>query len=98
MPASTSRPRWVAIPVRVTLMTALFTLLAFAVSLLLSIVGTAVYALMAHVPADLRYGYRHIAFPFALTAGGIAFVSFLVMEIRHYQVRKTLAVVERARG
>lgn len=98
MPASSARPRWIAIPLRVALLTALFTLLAFAVSLLLSIVGTAVYALASHAPANLGYAYRHIAFPFALTAGGIALVVFLVMEIRHYQVRKTLTEVERARG
>lgn len=79
-------------------MTALFTLLAFAVSLLLSIVGTVVYSWITHVPADLRFGYRHIAFPFAVTAGGVALVVFLVMEIRRYQVRKTLAGMEKARG
>lgn len=94
----TPSPRWTGIPVRVLLMTALFTLLAFAVSLLLSIVGTVVYSWIAHVPADLRYGYRYIAFPFAVTAGGVALVLFLVMEIRRYHVRKALAGMERARG
>lgn len=97
MPRTTSdRPRWIGIPVRVVLMTALFTLLAFAVSLLLSILGTVVYSQVVHVAPNLPYAYRHIAFPFAISAGAIALVLSLVMEIRHYRQRKTLARIERA--
>lgn len=78
------------------LMTALFTLLAFAVSLLLSILGTVVYSQVVHVAPNLPFAYRHIALPFALTAGAIAMVLSLTMEIRHYRQRKTLAGIERA--
>jgi TRAP-type C4-dicarboxylate transport system permease small subunit len=77
-------------------MTALFTLLAFAVSLLLSILGTVVYSQVVHVAPNLPFAYRHIALPFALTAGAIAMVLSLTMEIRHYRQRKTLAGIERA--
>jgi hypothetical protein len=77
-------------------MTALFTLLAFAVSLLLSILGTVVYSQVVHVASNLPFAYRHIALPFALTAGAIAMVLSLTMEIRHYRQRKTLAGIERA--
>ncbi len=94
--ATSERPRWFAIPVRVLLMTALFTLLAFAVSLLLSIVGTMLYSWIARVPPNLPFAYRHIAFPFALSAGAIAMVLFLIMEIRHYRQRKALAAIARA--
>lgn len=97
MPSKTSdRPRWVGIPVRVVLMTALFTLLAFAVSLLLSILGTMVYSQIVHVAPNMPFAYRHIAFPFAISAGAIVMVLSLFMEIRHYRQRKSLAGIERA--
>jgi len=89
-------PRWITIPVRVMLMSALFTLLAFAVSLLLSILGTMAYSWLAHVPPNLPFAYRHIAFPFAVSAGAVAMVLFLIMELRHYRRRKTLAGIVRA--
>ena len=94
--ANSDRPRWTGIPVRVLLMTALFTLLAFAVSLLLSILGTMLYSWLAHVPPNLPFAYRHIAFPFAVSAGAIAMVLFLIMEIRHYRQRRALAGIARA--
>jgi hypothetical protein len=97
MPSKSSdRPRWFGIPVRVAVMTALFTLLAFAVSLLLSILATMVYSQLAHVAPNMPFAYRHIAFPFAISAGVIVMVLSLFMEIRHYRQRKSLAGIERA--
>jgi hypothetical protein len=90
-----SKPRVIAIPVRVAAMTFLCTLLAFAISLLLSILGTIVYSQAKHVPPDLPFAYRHIAFPFAITVGAIVLLLSLTMEIRHYRQRKTLAGIER---
>ena len=77
-------------------MTALLTLLAFAVSLLLSILGTVVYSLVKHVAPNMPFAYRYIAFPFAITVGSIVLALSLAMEIRHYRQRKTLAGIERA--
>ncbi len=77
-------------------MTALLTLLAFAVSLLLSILGTVVYSQMEHVAPNMAFAYRHIAFPFAISVGVIVLVLSLVMEIQHYRQRKNLASIERA--
>ena len=97
MPKENSeRPRWIMIPFRVAAMTFLFTLLAFAVSLLLSILGAIVYSQARHVAPNLPFAYRHIAFPFAITAGAIVLVLSLQMEIRHYRQRKVLAGIERA--
>jgi uncharacterized BrkB/YihY/UPF0761 family membrane protein len=97
MPETTSeQPRWIGIPVRVVLLTALLTLLAFAVSLLLSILGTVVYSQVAHRAPNMPFAYRHIAFPFAISVGVIVLALSLAMEIRHYRQRKTLASIERA--
>ncbi len=89
-------PRWIGIPARVFAMTFLFTLLSFAVTLLLSILGTVVYSQVKHVAPNLTFAYRHIAFPCAITAGAIVLVLSLGMEIRNYRQRKTLEGIERA--
>ncbi len=97
MPQTTSeRPRWIGIPVRVLLTTVVVTLLAFAVSLLLSILGTVVYSQVKHVAPNMPYAYRYIAFPFAITVGVIVLALSFSMELRHYRQRKTLAGIERA--
>ncbi|HWZ84250.1 MAG TPA: hypothetical protein VNW47_16600 [Terriglobales bacterium] len=97
MPEKTvERPRWIGIPVRVLLMTAVVTLLAFAVSLLLSILGMVVYSQLQHVAPNMPYAYRHIAFPFAISVGVIVLALSLTMEIRHYRQRRALASIERA--
>jgi|SRR5882672_3978476 len=97
MPKATSgSPRWIGIPVRVLLTTVIVTLLAFAVSLLLSILGTVVYSQVKHVAPNMPYAYRYIAFPFAITVGVIVLALSLSMEIRHYRQRKTLTSIERA--
>jgi TRAP-type C4-dicarboxylate transport system permease small subunit len=89
-------PRWITIPFRVGAMTLLFTLLAFAASLLLCIIGAIVYSRAGHVALNLPFAYRHVAFPFAITVGALVLVLSLTMEIRHYRQRKTLAGIERA--
>jgi TRAP-type C4-dicarboxylate transport system permease small subunit len=97
MPKTQSpRPRWIAIPVRVVAVTFLLTLLSFAVALLLSLLGTIVYSQVKHVAPNLPFAYRHIAFPFAMTVGAIVLILSLVMEIRNYRQRRTLAGIERA--
>jgi|ERR1700722_1647820 hypothetical protein len=94
--ANSSILRWIAIPARVFATTFLFTLLSFAVALLLSILGTVVYSQVKHVAPNLTFAYRHIAFPFAITAGVIVLVLSLGMEIRNDRQRKALAAIERA--
>ena len=93
---ASGRPRWIGIPFRVFAITFLLTLLSFAVALLLSILGTIVYSQARHVAPNLPFAYRHIAFPFAITVGTIVLVLSLVMEIRNYRQRRTLAGIERA--
>src|SRR5580700_5264932 len=89
-------PRWYMIPVRVVLVTFIGTLLCFAVSLFLGIIGTVVVSAVRHVNPNMTVAYRHVALPAAAVAGSIIFVLALLMEIRHYRQTKTLAAIERA--
>lgn len=83
--------RWIGIPVRIFAITFLFTLLSFAIALLLSIVGAVVYSQMKHIAPDLAFAYRHVAFPFAVTVGAIVLVLSLGLEIRNYRQGKAMA-------
>lgn len=92
---NSGRPRWIGISARVFATTFVLTLLSFAVALLLSILGTVVYSQVKHIAPNLTFAYRHIAFPFAITAGAVVLVLLLGMEIRNYRQRKTLDGIER---
>ena len=87
--------RWYGIPLRVLAVTFIGTLMAFAVSLLLAIIGTVIVSLIRGTHPDMRIAYRLVALPMALVAGGIIFVFSLAIEIRHYRQMKTLSAIER---
>lgn len=93
--AKTRSPRWYGIPVRVLVLTFFGTLLCFAVSLFLGILGTVAVALLRGVHPDMRIAYRHIALPGAIVEGGIVFVAACVLEVRHYRQAKALSAIER---
>ena len=95
MTRETRPPRWYGIPMRVFAVTFIGTLLSFAVSLLLAIVGTVVASALRGIHPDLRIAYRFIALPMALVAGAIICVLSVAMEIRHYRQTKTLSAIER---
>ena len=94
-PSASRSPRWYGILVRVCLVAFIGTLLCFAVSLLLAILGTVIVAAVRGVHPDMRIAYRLIALPMALVAGSIIFVLALTMEIRHYRQSKTLSAIEK---
>jgi TRAP-type C4-dicarboxylate transport system permease small subunit len=94
-PRASRSPRWYGIPLRVCLVTFIGTLLCFAVSLLLAILGTVIVAALRGVHPDMRIAYRVIALPMALVAGSLVFVLALTMEIRHYRQSKTLSAIEK---
>ncbi len=83
------------IPLRVALVTFIGTLISFAVSLLLGILGIVVVSALRHVHPNMTAAYRLIALPAALVAGSVVFVLALAMEIRHYRQSKTLAAIAR---
>jgi hypothetical protein len=71
------------------------TLLSFALSLLVGIVGTVAVSALRGVHPNMTVAYRQIALPAALITGSVIFVLALTMEIRHYRQSKTLAAIER---
>jgi hypothetical protein len=91
-----AKPRWYLIPVRVSLVTFLLTLLAFAASLLLGILKLTISARLDGVSPNMTIAYRHIALPFASAVALIALISTSVIEIRHYRQSKALAEIERS--
>jgi hypothetical protein len=93
--ANAGPPHWYAIPVRIALVTFIGTLIAFAVSLFLGIVGIFAIGVAHGIRPDMTLAYRHIALPAATVAGSIIFVLVVGMEIRHYRQIKTLAAIER---
>lgn len=82
-------------PVRVALLTFIGTLLCFAVSLLLAIMGTVAVAVARGVNPDMRVAYKMIALPMGIGAGCVVFIVALVIEIRHYRQNKTLSAIEK---
>jgi hypothetical protein len=91
-----SRSRWYEVPVRIVLWTFIGTLISFAVSLFLGIVGVVVVSAVRHVHPNMTLAYREVAFPAALVAGTLIFLFVLRVEIRHYRQTKTLEAIERA--
>lgn len=89
------KPKWYGIPARVALLTFLGTLITFAVSLLLAIIGTVIVAAIRGLHPDMRIAYRYIALPAALVVGGVVLIVSFVMEIRHYRQARTLTAIER---
>lgn len=89
------KPRWYLIPVRVLLVTFLLTLLAFAVSLLLGILGMLTAGRLQGVHPNMTLAYRHIALPAAAVVGAVVLISASILEVRHYRQTKTLAGIER---
>jgi hypothetical protein len=90
------KPRWYFIPVRVLLITFLLTLLSFAISLLLGILGMVIVGRARGVHPDMALAYRHFALPAAAAVAAVVLVSATFMEVRHYLQTKALAGIVRA--
>ena len=95
MPPNTTKPHWYLIPVRISLVTFLLTLLSFAASLLLGILGIVIVAALRGIHPNLPIAYRHIALPVAAVVAAVTLISASVIEIRRYRQTKALAEIER---
>lgn len=95
MASANRSPRWYGVPARILVVTFIGTLLCFAVSLLLGILGVVSVSLLRGIHPDMRIAYRMIALPTTLVAGSIIFVLAVAMEVRHYRQTKTLTAIER---
>ena len=84
------------VPARALLVTVLLTIIAFAVSLLLGIIGVVVGAKLRGGTPNMSVAYREVAIPIAAIVGVIVLVSAMGMEIRHYRQSKALKSIERA--
>jgi ABC-type dipeptide/oligopeptide/nickel transport system permease component len=94
--ANSAQPHWYWIPVRILLVTFLLTLLSFAVSLLLGILGTVIAGWSRNVRPDMTVAYRHVALPTAACMAAVALVAMTVMEVRDFRQSKALTGIARA--
>jgi hypothetical protein len=83
----TRKPRLPGVFFRAVLITAVLTLLTFAVSLLFAIIGMSLYGTMAGHHPDMANAYRYVALPVALAAAAVALVGALVFEVKRYRQR-----------
>lgn len=90
-----SKPAWYLVPVRVVLVTMMLTLLSFAVSLFLGILGTLLGAGLRGVHPNMTFAYRHVALPVAIVVASIVLVVALIIEVRHYRRQRVLNHIER---
>jgi uncharacterized BrkB/YihY/UPF0761 family membrane protein len=96
MTSVSNPPRWYGVLTRILLLTFLGTLLGFAVTLLISLIGTAAVATLRGVHPDMRMAYRHIAVPLAAVEGIVILICASILELRHYRRAHTLSAIERA--
>lgn len=88
MSARPNRSRaWVAFAIgaRVLIVTALATLLSFAVGLLLGIIGVALANSAGWAHASMAAAYRRVAFPAAVIGMVTALVGMIILEVREYR-------------
>jgi TRAP-type C4-dicarboxylate transport system permease small subunit len=88
-------PRWYGVPLRVTMLTLIASLLSFSVILLFSLIGVIVTASLRGVHPDMRIAYRQIALPIGAVAAAVIFLMVLIHEVRHYRRAKALTSIER---
>jgi len=89
------KPRWYLIPVRVLVVTFLITLVSFAISLLLGILGLVITSRLQGIHPNMTVAYRHIALPVAAFAAAVALITTTILEVRNYRQTKTLAEIAR---
>jgi len=72
----------VEVAIRVVLLTAIFTLMAFAIGLFCGITASVLYGAIRHIRPDMTWAYKFVAAPFAAVALVVTFFVMLISEIR----------------
>jgi len=80
--------------VRVFLIAFLFTLMSFAIAVLLGILSSIAWGVIHHSHPNLPIVYRHFAPIVAGTVGVVVLIVAAVLEGRRYQRDKVLAAIE----
>lgn len=83
----TRKPRLLGVLVRALLITFVLTLLAFAVTLLLSIIGLSLFGVIAGHRPDMADAYRYGAFPLAVLVAFVVLVAAFTTEFKRYRQR-----------
>jgi cell shape-determining protein MreD len=83
----TRKPRLLGVLVRALLITFVATLLIFAVTLLLAIIGFSLFGLVQGHRPDMSNAYRYIALPMAVLAAVIVLVTAFLNEFKLYRRR-----------
>ena len=83
----TRKPRLPGVFFRALLITFVLTLLAFAVTLLLAIIGLSVFGVVAGRRPDMANAYRYGALPMATLVAVIVLVTTFVTEFKRYRQR-----------
>ena len=83
----TRKPRVLGVLVRTLLITFVLTLLAFAVTLLLAIIGLSLVGVIQGHRPDMAYAYRYGAFPMAMLVAVVVLVTAFVNEFKRYRQR-----------
>ena len=91
-------PHWYFVPVRALIITVIITLMCFAASLLLGIIGTALLAAVRGMHPNMAIAYRRVAFPVAIVAAAIGLIISLVVEVRQYRRTRMLGKIEEQLG
>lgn len=83
----TRKPRLPGVFFRALLITFVLTLLGFALTLLLAIVGLSLFGLIRGYHPDMANAYRYAALPMAIVIAVIVLVTALVSEFKRYRRR-----------
>lgn len=83
----TRKPRLLGVVTRAVLITFVVTLLAFAVTLLLAIIGLSLLGWFQGHRPDMATAYRYIAAPMAVLVGVIVLVTAFIHEFKLYRRR-----------
>lgn len=81
----TRKPPLAGVFFRALLITFVLTLLAFAVTLLLAIIGLSLFGMVAGRRPDLADAYRYGAFPMAVLVAAVVLISAFITEFKRYR-------------